>query len=132
MSSSPYNSSISTLSARLLVFLLFQAIHGHTWLDIIHHHQEIQQGLLCYWVCNNICMLLVGLYTIYWESSAEEKVCESGRIRECFLELFNLSRNFYVLDCLNRKSFPTNYGKEGNSRNFSSTDDFRYTVFLNV
>ena len=37
--------------------------------------------------------------TVYWESSAEEKVrkfCESGTIRECFLALFNLSRNFYI------------------------------------
>ena len=37
--------------------------------------------------------------TVYWESSVEEKVCEfrkTGSIRECFLALFNLSRNFYI------------------------------------
>ena len=41
---------------------------------------------------------------------------------------FCLGRNFYIWDCLNCKSFLTNYGKEGNSRNFSSADDSRYTV----
>ena len=56
--------------------------------------------------------------TVHWESSTEEKVCEfreSGSIRECFLAHFNLGWNFYILDCLNRKSFLANYGKEGNS-----------------
>ena len=36
----------------------------------------------------------------YWESSAEEKVCEfceSGTICECFLALFNLGQNFYTV-----------------------------------
>ena len=41
---------------------------------------------------------------------------------------FYLGWNFYVWDCLNRKSFLANYGKEGNLQNFSSTDDSRYTV----
>ena len=56
--------------------------------------------------------------TVYWESSAEEtvhKFRESGSIRECFLALFNLGWNFYILDCLNHESFLANYGKEGNS-----------------
>ena len=38
-------------------------------------------------------------YTVYWGSSAEEKVCEfceSGNILECFLALFNFSWNFYI------------------------------------
>ena len=59
------------------------------------------------------------------------KICkfrESESNRECFLALFNLGRNFYIRDCLNRESFLANYGKEGNSRNFSSADDSRYTV----
>ena len=30
----------------------------------------------------------------------------------------------------NRESFLANYGKEGNSRNFSSADDSHYTVDL--
>ena len=29
---------------------------------------------------------------------------------------------------MNRESFLANYGKEGNSQNFSSADDSRYTV----
>ena len=48
----------------------------------------------------------------------EEKVrkfCKSGSIREYFLALFNLGRNFYKYNSLNHKSFSTNYGKEGNS-----------------
>ena len=65
-------------------------------------------------------------YIVYWELSAEEKVCEfrkSGSIHECFLALFNLGWNFCISDCLNRKSFLANYGKKGNLRNFSFADD---------
>ena len=43
---------------------------------------------------------------------------------------FYLGRNFYIWDCLNCESFLANYGKEGNSRNFSSADDSHYTVLL--
>ena len=56
------------------------------------------------------------------------KFCESGSICKCFLALFKLSWNFYILDCLNRERFLANYGKEGNLRNFSSVDDSQYTV----
>ena len=75
---------------------------------------------------------MLGGHTVYWESSAEEKVCEfckSGSICKCFLALFNLGQNFYIWDCLNRESFLANYGREGNLQNFSSADDSQYTVF---
>ena len=42
---------------------------------------------------------------------------------------FYLGQNFYIWDCLNRESFLANYGQEGNSQNFSSADDSRYTVY---
>ena len=42
---------------------------------------------------------------------------------------FYLGRDFFIRDCLNRVSFLANYCKEGNSRNFSSADDSRYTVY---
>ena len=43
---------------------------------------------------------------------------------------FYLGRNFYIWDCLNCQSFLVNYGKEGNSQNFSSADDSRDTVLV--
>ena len=76
--------------------------------------------------------MIISANTVYWESSAEEKVCEfceSGNIRKCFLALFNLGWNFYILDCLNHESFLANYGKD-NLRNFFSADDSRYTVYM--
>ena len=45
---------------------------------------------------------------------------------------FYLGRDFYIWDCLNCEGFLANYGKEGNSWNFSSADDSRYTVYSNL
>ena len=59
------------------------------------------------------------------KSSRISRIWKHSRMFSC---TFYLGRNFYIWDCLNRESFLMNYSKEGNSRNFSSADDSRYTV----
>ena len=61
-----------------------------------------------------------------------KKVCEfckSGSMHSwIFSCTFYLGGNFYIWDCLNHENLLVNYGKEGNSWNFSFADDSHCTV----
>ena len=62
----------------------------------------------------------------------EEKVCEfhkSGSICKCFLALLSWL-DFLYMGLPESQIFLANYGKKGNSQNFSSVNDSRYTVSL--
>ena len=57
---------------------------------------DINQGV---WLGYRLGFRLDLSHTVYWESSAEEKVCkfrESGSIHECFLALFYLTQYLYI------------------------------------
>ena len=92
-----------------------------------HVHTKPQSNSLC------TCMWLKKTLTLipYNGNCPQKKSSWILRIWKhlwMFSCTFYLNWNFYIWDCLNRKSFLANYGKEGNSRNFSSTDDSRYMV----